>query len=97
MCLYRNVVLALEGSCPDEWKDLLVDDFLVPLREANVMGGSKNKRSSRAFSLTGGNDDTIDRVKQYILLLLVHSNPVYLFSLSFSHLPAGNFVYQVHP
>ena len=76
--LYRNVMIALKESCPDDWKDLLLEDFLAPLRDSRsrssvkhkTLEGSsvKYKTLERTLSLTGANDDTVVEVKQYILL-----------------------------
>ena len=61
-CLYRNMMLILKESCPNNWKDLLLEQFLAPLRHFHSRGGSKHKTFERAFSWTGANDDTVVEV-----------------------------------
>ena len=56
-------MLALKESCPNDWKDLLLEDFLAPLRDSHSKGGVRRKKLARALSLSGANDDTIVEVK----------------------------------
>ena len=58
-------MVILQESCPNDWEDLLLKEFIAPLRAFHSNGHSRHKRLERGIvSWTEANDDIVVEVKQ---------------------------------